>query len=374
MKNIISIIKLMRRKEKSIFFALLATMVLAPIFLNFSYICFRNYDNANLVKYLDLHDLEIQLNESLRKQQLEECLKEFSDDLCKEISSIILSVEIEDVEDPVICGFCYQDSHYSQNKEWNDNLVNNNFVSSYFSEEQEQNGDPVILAPMLPDDNSWEEAASHYENVYVTLQGRKYEIIGYQNWTSGYMVPYASLDDTTMIISQNGILISFQDAITESQYGEISDIMKSILGEKIRIPDIEFTNSQKDGINNSVIAVAVFVAFIFSLDLMLLFQFVQEGMKTEDEIYHLCGLSVRKIYIYHIVSILILILVFYGFGQAIYFFWIRRCLLKIFAHITLGMINKAMFPIFLIYLVLVLFFVSVSFWRSRIRDWKEVHI
>lgn len=64
-------------------------MFLALIILNFSYAVYKNYENAKLGSYLDLDNLSISLNEDITKNQLEKCLKGFSNDLEDSINGII---------------------------------------------------------------------------------------------------------------------------------------------------------------------------------------------------------------------------------------------------------------------------------------------
>lgn len=354
----------MRKKEPGAFALLLVVMFLAPVILNFSYGAYRNYKNARLAQYLDLNNFTVYLNEDITKGQLEKCLAEFSGELEYAISDIILDAELP--EGKVCCRFIYRDGRYGR-AEGHQNLLVNNFVTAYFTEEQEEQGLPVALAPADGEQYSWQEEQERK----VILQGREYEIIGYQSWDSFYMLPYASLDDETRLSKEEGITIYFREAVTQAQYKEIAAAMKRIFGERVTIPEIEFTDMQKDGLNRTILIILVLLAAVFSGNICILLNYIREKLGREHRIFYICGMTRKRILVMELGSVLLLSIPQYAVGNLIYAIVIGQNAQKWMGHLSKSMVEKAYPQIFILYICFLFLFVLVKTGRTMCLDRKK---
>lgn len=95
------------------------------------------------------------------------------------------------------------------------------------------------------------------------------------------MVPYASLDEDTVIDKENGIEFNFTEAITQIQYLEMKQQINSTLGDRAEVPDVTFTNAQKNGLYTSMMLIACFITLVFASNIIILFQYMWEASKRE---------------------------------------------------------------------------------------------
>lgn len=350
---------IMRKKEPGAFRMLLIVMLLAPFVLNFSYAAYRNYQNAKLAKYLDLNNFTVQLNESITKGQLNKCLMQFSDELEDSISGWILDVEL--TEGTVCCRFSFRNGLYGRDGGYQ-NLLQNNFVTTYFTEEQEQNGELVALAPGEGDIYSW--AQQQDAGASVSLQGKTYRIIGFQSWDSFYMIPYASLDDSTVIGKDEGIAIYFKEAVTETQYEEICDIMSRTLGDSVTVPVMEFTDMQKDGLNRVMSVIVALLAAVFCGNICILVGYIREKLQRERSIYYICGMTGKRMCAVELGSILILSIPGYVLGNILYDLVVGRNIHMWLEHLSASMLTGSYPQVFGIYLSLLILFLGFRAGRA----------
>lgn len=361
MKLLLGQIKIIRKKDPVIFYLLIIVMFIAPIVLNFSYAVYKNYENAKLAKYLDLNYLEIGLNKSITKSQLERCLENLSDDTDNAINGIILSV---DLEETVQSGFCFRNGSYERCDIWYANFTQNNFVTNYFSNEQEEKGELVALAPLSEDNLTWAEAKENQNASTKEIQGKEYQIIGYQNWSETYMVPYASLEKSTRINPESGIVFNFSGAITQTQYFDIKKQFNKELGKSVDIPELEFTNVQKNGLYDSMILVAILITLVFSCNILILFQYMWNETIKERSVYKICGIRKKQLfYIYFMPPIILLVTTFFA-GLILYHVCMRQNIQKFLHHVTADMLEATYGEIFFLYFFWVVLFIILTLCKN----------
>lgn len=344
---------IMKKKDRAVFIALLTVMFLAPSILNFSHAAFRNYQNVKLSEYLDLNNFSVCLNENITKGQLEDCLIEFSEEINCAISDIILDVKLG--KEILSCRFTFQDGVYGRSDGYL-NLIENNFVTTYFTEEQEKDGELVALAP-IDDIYSWGRAEGQIDT--VVLQGKQYRIIGYQSWDSSYMIPYASLDEATEIEKSEGITIYWKEAVTERQYREVKDTLNRVLGNAVTVPDVVFTDAQKDGLQHVMVIIIFLLAAVFSCNIWILMYYIRERMQRERKIYYICGMTKGRMFLLELGSVLVLSIPTYAAGNLLYYVVVGRIIHKWLGHLTTSMLASSYLDIFIIYICSLMLIVAI---------------
>lgn len=344
---------IMKKKDRAVFTVFLVVMFLAPSILNFSHAAFRNYQNAKLSKYLDLNHFSVRLNENITKGQLEDCLIEFSEEVNYAISDIILDVKLG--EEILSCRFTFRDGVYGRSDGYL-NLVENNFVTTYFTEEQERDGELVALAP-TDGKYSWVGVEEQIDT--VVLQEKQYRIIGYQSWDSSYMIPYASLDDATEIEKSEGITIYWKEAVTERQYREVKDILDQILGNAVMVPEVVFTDAQKDGLQHAMVIITLLLAVVFSCNIWILVYYSRERMQRERIIYYVCGMTKGRMFLLELGSVLVVSVPTYAVGNLLYHVVVGCNIHKWLGHLSTSMLASSYLDIFIIYICSLMLTVAI---------------
>lgn len=139
----------------------------------------------------------------------------------------------------------------------------------------------------------WQTAGVHPEEAInsdntVTIEGKKYSIIGYQVFQYEPIIPYSSLDKDIELTS--GAFV-FPEHMSMTSYEVLTNILKEELGNRV---SFEYPgNMQKNNVHyvyNIVFLVVALVALIASVDLMFLYRFYLRKNRGRMMVFRLCGM------------------------------------------------------------------------------------
>ena len=157
---------------------------------------------------------------------------------------------------------------------------------------QEKEGAQVALFwdyrnPDWQTDGVHPEEAINSDNT-VTIEGKKYSIIGYQVFQYEPIIPYSSLDKDIALTS--GAFV-FPEHMSMTSYEVLTNILKEELGNRV---SFEYPgNMQKNNVHyvyNIVFLVVALVALIASMDLMFLYRFYLRKNRGRMMVFRLCGM------------------------------------------------------------------------------------
>lgn len=192
-----------------------------------------------------------------------------------------------------------------------DNMQTYSFTDgSRWSDIQEKEGAQVTLFwnyknPQYQIEGVHPEDAINADNT-VTIEGKDYKIIGYQNYQIEPMIPYSSLDNN---ISFSSGTLTFPEHMSMTSYEILTNILKDELGDRVTF---EYPGEpQKDTVHyvyNIVFIIVGLVTLIASIDLMSLYRFYLRKNHHKMAVFRLCGLSRWKNIFLQLGEFLILIL------------------------------------------------------------------
>lgn len=300
-KYLLKNLKSFRKNERIIYILVIVCVFVSSIMISFSYGIYRNYLSEKEAQNYQLTQLQIKFTEDsdkgdVTKEKLDRCLLRFSEELDKKIDCFLITARVN--EDMVTeCRFTIKNGKFSRCDVFKENMIKGDFLKVYFTQEQEETGQAVML---IYNRRKYETPAPATDKIkresgFAQLQGKSFEIIGTQRWlVDSVLIPYAALaEDTTLM--EKGLSMSFTSAITEQQYEEITEIFQQELGDLASIPPMGKSDISSEDIYNTMIVLAVLIAIVAAVNLAILFLYVLAAREREFGIFLICGLNRNQI-------------------------------------------------------------------------------
>lgn len=197
----------------------------------------------------------------------------------------------------------------------------------------------------------------------VTIDNKKYEIIGYQNYCYAPIIPYSSLEDTATFTK---CTFTFFEHISMTSYETLNRILKEELGDNFAIN--RTSSPRKNNVHyiyGVVFLIVGFVAFIAIVDLMLLYRYYLRKVKYKAAIFRLCGMPLAKSICLQIGEFLLLSLPIY-ICAAIFFSFLLLPRLRPYYVYMPNAFNVSVYGIlFGIYIIFSLTFCLVITWYEN---------
>ena len=359
MKYIYKELKIFIKTQKSLFAVMIFCIGLSAVILNSIVGILNDYENRIRSENSELCNLKLTFSPSsmLIKANLEQCLFELSEETTNSINMVYVIAEADG--QAVQTRFTIRNGRYHTCTEFRDNMLRFQKITRYFTQEQDEEGALVALAPCnnlteLPVGMKW------------IFQGREYEIIGGQLWSDIPLVPFASLLDETKLDGEEGVLLEFSKAVTESQYKDITKCFKGIFGEKVMIPEIPEDWTSAGGFLASKGWIVFLFFMIAALNFAILYRFLILERQEFLAVYWLEGMNTVQIWLHYAGECLIWLTIGYWIGIGIIhaiFLPQLRMVLNYMEKVYQGAVYVKLFGIYLgVTLVLTLFY---SFWGMR---------
>ena len=354
-KNIMLLIN-----EKRILCLMFICIFISGIMISFSFGIYQNYANERLASNNLLTNLVIgfqddkENNRYVTKEMLDRCIEQFSDNIKNKVDCFLVIPEIEN-KLYTECRFSVKDGVFASGEKIKENFLRADWVDTYFSEEQEAKGEPVVLifdkggsqnkTPVT--DRLLKEGG----NGFIWLQGKKYHIIGTQTiLTDSVLVPYASLDKKT-ILGKEGVTIMFRTMFTGEQYKEITGIMEKELGELAVIPPMESVDDIQLKIAVTMTAIAVLITLVISLNFTILYLYILDKRKRQMGIFLVCGLNRGRAVGIYVWECILLSLPAFCLGMLFFHIIIRPFLYPVYHYLDGVYTSKTYLFIFAVYCI-----------------------
>lgn len=279
-------IKWMYCRHRPFFLLMLFLMALSSGAVAFFYGLHGNYQNRLFAMQTSYSRLPLELNGEVSKGELEVCLKAFSPELQEKLMAVIAETDAaEGIRLQV--HFQMQDGQYKACQVFRENLLRNGMADIYFTNEEEEAGEPVTIAG-----NGLALQYSLEAGKEMSLNGKKYRIIGKQNWLEyGVFVPFASLEDKEILAADTGIQLHFLTPLKVQEYQQIREILGGTLGGRIRIPELNVVDENEFRLYRTVLLTMGVVTLLAVMNFMILYQYILMKRRTMQEIFFLCGLT-----------------------------------------------------------------------------------
>ncbi len=350
-KNLVNFI----RQDRLIFILTMLCVLISSIVSCFSYELYNNYSQQRLSSYGENTQIDITFNyydnsDYITKKDLENCLAQFSDGLVENVKSYIVYAIDEDLK--LECYFKYDGKEYTFSDEIRNNFISNKIVTVCFTDDQMRNGERVALCwDYIHDGREEYNIFSRMpDESTVIIQGKVYEIIGYQTWCDdNVMIPYSTLDDNT-ILSKEGLHLSLNKVITRKQYEEIDNIMVENFGDRVNVPDMTIPNGDGE-LYSVVILISVLISVITMLNFAILYKYILMKRKKSICIYMMCGMNRYKSIQIFLLECMMIVIPAFILGIVSYNYLVSPYMIGHFKYIE----NDYNFTMYLIELVIYIF-------------------
>ncbi|NLG03399.1 MAG: hypothetical protein GX567_06175 [Clostridia bacterium] len=151
-------------------------------------------------------------------------------------------------------------------------------------------------------------------NKYTDEFGDTYKIIGV-NYTGTNIFPVFSVNQNYRIDS---FFLEMFQPITSEQYKELCTILETNLGNYVKMPDIEFTESRNIYLYNTILIICGLVSLAAGINFIILFHFIMMKRRKKLAIFRLCGYTYIKCIIMCLSECLILTVPLYVISTFVY--------------------------------------------------------
>ena len=371
MKYIIINLKSFYIHKKILFYFLGIMVVLSCMILEFSYGIFENYRIKQLSKIESHTEFVIDVlnktdSDYFDKKMLQQCISEFPEELEDKLNGVIIEADGEGGE-LVYCYFSLKKGKITTYEEVCKNFMQNNLATEYFSQSQEENGERVALFPVTQEGNLIQDIFK-IENEETYFQGKKYKVIGYQNFDDKPIVPFASLENDTKIDPEADINLSFVEALSVREYETLKECFYRVAKGYVELPEVDLSEDD-NSLYNTMMIISAFISVISAGNFSILFQYLLEEYQKSYRIFRICGMSKLKMrWNFMIMGIVIAVPTFL-IGTLIYHFGIYRTfLVKIFPYIkNVYSMDKyiILFGVYLFFMILILWVRIVEFVKKQ---------
>lgn len=301
MKYVLKNIKNFIKTERMIFLLALICIIASSFIINFSYGLYQNYNVIKEEEESELYEFEISFNNDFNgtyatKEMIENTVLSFSSSLDQAIDMFLIIPQCDEIDSDVygnmLIRFCVDNGKITPCTLFKNNMQSfGTLVSgSYFSDEQEANGENVAL---VFDDIGYSGSLTEQLMISddtISFQGKEYKIIGTQRMHP-LIVPFKSLNDDTPIYT---ILFHFVKPITRSQYNEIKSVVYENFGDLASIPDLEIPESENYYLYNTIILISILIAILAAINFAVLYKYILSKRTKTLAVFRICGCTKAK--------------------------------------------------------------------------------
>ncbi len=179
-----------------------------------------------------------------------------------------------------------------------DNLVKQDLSDgASWSDAEEEAGNRVALFWDYKEQESFDDSypspvCAIDDNNMITIDGKKYSIIGYQLNTFSPMIPFGSLDDNVSFHSGKFI---FPEWVSNTSYETVTNILKKELGDRVEILYEDRSHEEDAHYTYSMaVMIVMLLSIIAVIDLLIIYQYYLKKNQYNQLILRICGMSKRK--------------------------------------------------------------------------------
>lgn len=306
-------VRLLYIREKAIFSLIVLCTFLSSILLCFCYGLYCNYIEKKNSQEYELMDLEISFDYSgnmgkenyITAKQIEECVLQFSENITDNVEMFFVRSKEEKTQILLECRFIIRDGKFYPCDVVRDNLVRSGLLENYFTVSHEKEGAQVAIVPGDKEQWRWNNVSLINEMMiddhHILLQGETYQVVGEHGWADRILLPFASLDEKT-VIDEYGLNLSFKQRMTHQQYDEVKAVVEQTLGDVAQVPAKPELDRFLRNLYNTVLIIDILIAGIIALNFAILYQYIILRRKKEMGIFMLCGRNRKQSIIYFILE------------------------------------------------------------------------
>lgn len=319
MKYILRDIILLIKGKSLIFFITMVSIMTSVFLLHFSYSLFQSSMKQKEAEKMDKKSLTISFNGQYKEYDKNEVtgfyrvstdekgeyasvkdLKNMINELSEDFQNSVINVGIRAIVDdvPLYFYFDIQDHKIIASDFYKKNMETNHLLEEgrFFTKNEYETGEKVaIIYDYTQDKNTkYLESISMNDGKFIVLENQKYKVIGTQQlYVDQPIIPITSVSDDEKLYGY--LEFEFESQVNSIQYNELKEVIELCLGENGSLEYVSLPDQDKIYLYNTMMAIAVFIAIISSLNFVILYQYLIENRKKEMKAFLICGLRKSRV-------------------------------------------------------------------------------
>lgn len=352
-KNIYSFIK----NDKLIFFITFLCILVSTFIINFSYGLYKNYVQEKSEIEVDLTSVWPLINQdknnTLTKGNFLDYIYSLNDNTKENIETIYCTAYLEskevDFDSYFEFRFTVKDNKVQKSEFFEENLIKNGQLKSgnFFTNENEEKGDSVALMCLRLD------GKTPYDFKEITINEKKYKIIGHYNFHVTPIIPVNSIDDDVKI---EKIAFSFKKNLNRTMFNDL----KEKGGNLINYEDIVFPEDDTKNFYNNILLISILISLVSSINFSILYKYIISKRRKALSILRMCGCTVKKAEFMCLTECLIITTPIYLGSVFLFHNIMSKFLSKTFIFMKEAYSLNIYLALFLIYIIVSIIILSIS--------------
>lgn len=323
----------MFRNERMITILILLSVFTSSLVLCFSYGLYQNYNVLIAEETGEYKELEIGLltdeatGRYISPSQLAACVCDLSAETTDHIEMFLTYTEMEPFVDAYASRFqirfCVENGQVVPCETFSDNIKTNGALisGSYFTAEQERNGEPVAIINYTALDST-AGGSTGYETILsedaktITLRGISYTVIGTHRFGMSPLLPLLSYPTDCAVAPV--LYITFDRNMTRAQYEDMKLTFTEYLGDLVVIPELALGDAENRYLYRTILLISVLIALVSAINFAVLYRYILERRRKTLTIFRLCGCTARRVRRMYLLECLLLSLPIFALGCLVY--------------------------------------------------------
>lgn len=289
-------------RERLVLSLILICSFLTGIILPFSYGLYYNYSEKLNAQFYETKLLQIGFVDGGEGGRInKEILKHFLDELPVEVTDCIDMFFVRCTDNlgrNIECRFSIIDSKYMPCMIFRDNLIQEEILNGYFSDEEENLGEKVAIV----------EKGSVDSGGIIWLFGEEYKVKTTHEWGENLiMVPFLSLSEEVQF-DNYGLVMGFKKAISSENYEIVKKIANDVMGNLIEFPEMPQLDYYQLKLYKSIILLSVLMGISISINYIIIYQYLFNKRKYEMGVFWICGMKKSSIVITLVLESIVLLI------------------------------------------------------------------
>lgn len=193
---------------------------------------------------------------------------------------------------------------------------------------------------------------------YLTLNNIKYEVIGEFQYLGCIEIPFEAVDDNFYVIDTLGLKLN--TPLTKNEFAKIKQIYSKYFSDRqVDLPEIAVSDAEQIRFYNTNLIIAVIVAFLVSINLILLFKYVLITRRKELAILRITGATINKARRLYILETMIISAIIFILSTIIFDVFIKSIVVSHYeyAYVVYSLKNYAI--TFLLYISVIYIILNI---------------
>lgn len=316
MKYIIRNICLFLKNEKIVSVFVFLSIFSSVLLLHFSYALYQSYQEKKKSADSDLDYLTISVTDryekydkdengkyKIKKKQgedyltvgmLKKAITDMPNDIQKNLEDVMLDAYID--EHFLSFVFNVKDNQIVLSDFYMENTIKNGILTEgrIFTKEEYKKGMKVAWSydDQYDAEPSYTRSITTSDGKYITVGGKKYEVIGKQKFPDLPEIPITSVDDDICIYDY--IEFDFGHPVNHLLYEQLQDWVSLSLEGHAVTDEIELPDDDHVYLYNTMILIAVLISIISAFNFAIMYRYILQRRKKEYRILRICGMGKAK--------------------------------------------------------------------------------